>query len=673
MLFSIQFTHLKESFKYYLYIFISAYLLTSTYQIWAEDSEKLFYQLQHTNGIMFFIIFIACFSLLYGLHEMNDKLIYRHIFYFSSSFYILSYLWKSHNLLMVLGILLIIYIGHFYAYWHKSQASLLYGILGILALIKAYTLSNHPNAHDKFTIDLSDISLHLWLGILLIYIISLLCSQFLLGKISFYLQKIPRTYRRNALKITVITLAGGLLIYICQLLYAKSITQSFSTFDKGLFTQMFENMAQGKGPMTTLERDKWLSHFAVHVSPIFYLMLPFYMIWPSAETLEILQVIVTFSGIIPFYLIIKQLNFSPILRYGLLFIYLFAPALTAGHNYGLHENCFLAPLILWLIYANIKQNRLMIMLFVALTLAVKEDAAIYVVAIGSYFLLQSRFYTGGARKRWVFGVQIVLPIFYFIACLYWLNQHGDGSMTTRFNNFMLEDQTGLTYVVSNIISNPTYTLTSFFTQEKLLYLLTLFSSLAFLPLMQAHWESYLLMIPMIVINLLSDYPYQVNLGFQYHYGSSVLLIFMALLAIDDIRQFHGIHSRWIPTVTIISILVSFTFYQEYLDKASYAHRKFQENPQEYLNRIDTLNSIPSDKNILAFGNFTSHIQGSTALYDIFYHNDRKVDPEIDYLVASQHLLNHENIEKDVIKKYMDAGYQTSDLSSDQIIVLEKPS
>lgn len=41
--------------------------------------------------------------------------------------------------------------------------------------------------------------------------------------------------------------------------------------------------------MTTCERDRVLSHFAVHVSPIYYLFLPFYALFPSPVTLEVLQ------------------------------------------------------------------------------------------------------------------------------------------------------------------------------------------------------------------------------------------------------------------------------------------------------------------------------------------------------------------------------------------------
>lgn len=61
-----------------------------------------------------------------------------------------------------------------------------------------------------------------------------------------------------------------------SLRYYKLCTPAF---DFGIFTQMFENMKDGLGPVTTVERNYELSHFAVHFSPAYYLMLPFYMLF----------------------------------------------------------------------------------------------------------------------------------------------------------------------------------------------------------------------------------------------------------------------------------------------------------------------------------------------------------------------------------------------------------
>ena len=58
-----------------------------------------------------------------------------------------------------------------------------------------------------------------------------------------------------------------------------------SAYDFGLFSQMYYYMDKCLLPLTTCERDGLLSHFAVHLSPIFYLLLPLYKLFPRPETL----------------------------------------------------------------------------------------------------------------------------------------------------------------------------------------------------------------------------------------------------------------------------------------------------------------------------------------------------------------------------------------------------
>ena len=55
-----------------------------------------------------------------------------------------------------------------------------------------------------------------------------------------------------------------------------------SAYDFGIFSQMYYYMDKGLSPLTTCERDGLLSHFAVHLSPVFYLLLPFYKLVPGA-------------------------------------------------------------------------------------------------------------------------------------------------------------------------------------------------------------------------------------------------------------------------------------------------------------------------------------------------------------------------------------------------------
>ena len=100
----------------------------------------------------------------------------------------------------------------------------------------------------------------------------------------------------------------------------------------------------------TVERDGLLSHFDVHVSPIYYLMLPFYMIAPGPYTLQVLQAAVMASAVIPLWLIGKRHGLSGLQRTLLCGVLLLYPAFSGAAGYDIHENCFLTPCILWLFY-----------------------------------------------------------------------------------------------------------------------------------------------------------------------------------------------------------------------------------------------------------------------------------------------------------------------------------
>ena len=63
------------------------------------------------------------------------------------------------------------------------------------------------------------------------------------------------------------------------------------------------------------------------------------------------------------------------------------PALSGGASYDLHENCFLVPLVLWLLYAVDTRRTVLAALTAVLLLCVKEDAAMYAAVIALWEMI----------------------------------------------------------------------------------------------------------------------------------------------------------------------------------------------------------------------------------------------------------------------------------------------
>lgn len=593
-----------------------------------------------------------------------------------ASVYLLLVIYKSPSLLITLSFFLLgfaIY-AKLYLDSHPWRHWILIALLLTFprALYRLY--NGYPYDIGRFVIDHSAWNINqIWTIIFsLVYslVLILLLERFISKQITKFSSDKMQRFAYWAVAIFGVVYVTYLSITVIY----RIKTFAPSTFDIGIFTQMFESMRRDLSAITTLERDKPLSHFAVHVSPIYYLMLPFYAIWPYLETLEILQILIVFSGVIPLKLILDQLNLPKLIKPAVLLWFVLTPALTTAGNYFLHENCFLVPLLLWLIYANIRQWRWQLYLITALNLMVKEDAFIYVFSVGLYFLIQQRFALD-KKQKWRVGLsQLVFPSLYFALGLYFLTTHGDGAMVTRFDNFLLAEEKGLGAVVKNILLNPSYTFASLFTQRKLYYVFLLFLTQAFLPLMQKRWENYLLLVPLIVINLLSDYVYQADFGFQYSYGTNTLVFFMSLLALDSLMTLSKSNlifprlAAFLVAIGIISssaALYSMTSHR-YSDTLTY-----WQNKAMYDSIHETLGAIDTDQQLLAFGAYTISLREAPHLYDLFYHNNREVNPEIDQIVLPRSIFEGDYAEAEVVKKYLAVGYKEAPESTAYVVILQK--
>lgn len=301
-----------------------------------------------------------------------------------------------------------------------------------------------------------------------------------------------------------------------------------SAYDFGLFSQMYYYMGKCLLPLTTCERDGLLSHFAVHLSPIFYLLLPLYKLFPRPETLLAAQALLVASGLIPLCLLGRKLRLGPgtVFTFGL--IYCAYPAFMGGCFYDFHENAFLAPLILWTLYWMECRRFKIMCIFTLFILLVKEDAPVYAACIGLYLFLGKRNYPYGA------GIFLASCI-YFCAAIWYLSHFGDGAMINRFDNYISDESLGLLGMFKTILVNPLYVAAQMLTQDKLIFFLQMLLPLGFLPLLTLRWQRWVLLIPFVLINLMSNYKYQHSILFQYTFGSAPLLFYLAMVNLRDFR------------------------------------------------------------------------------------------------------------------------------------------
>lgn len=322
--------------------------------------------------------------------------------------------------------------------------------------------------------------------------------------------------------VIIMLLFTALVGITCSLKYKNHWTPCY---DFGIFSQMFYYMKETGQALVTCERDGLLSHFAVHFSPIFYLLLPFYCLFPSPVTLMIGQCSVVAAGVFPLVKICKNHKLSNAASLAFALCYILYPVFTGGCLFYIHENNFLAPLILFLIYFLERKKTVVVFIFALLTLLVKEDAAVYVAVVSLYFIFANKNY------KCNFSL-LVFSIIYFICVTGMLSAYGDGVMTGRYENYIYDDG-GLFSVIKAAVQNPLYVVYQSLTEKKIMFILQMLVPLLFMPFCSKKASRLILLIPFLLVNIMTNYVYQYDIDYQYGFGSGAILIYMSVINYAD--------------------------------------------------------------------------------------------------------------------------------------------
>ena len=444
-------------------------------------------------------------------------------------------------------------------------------------------------------------------------------------------------------------LAIGSILFIGGITTVRYLSHWTPNYDFGIFAQMYTYMKETFMPMTTCERDMLVSHFYVHFSPIFYVLLPIYYVFPSPVTLMFGQALVIASGLIPLYLLTKKYHFSNIVTILISLIYILLPSLVGGSFYYIHENQFLTPLILWLFYFIEKNNGVGTVSFALLVMLVKEDAPVYVAFVALYFILSKRNVKKGA-------VLLVLSIVYFITVIKLLSIFGEGAMFNRFDNYNYDQSGSVLTLIKAVLLNPIYVIRECFKEKKFLFMVQMFLPMAFVPLMINKPSKLILLCPLILINLMPDYGYMYNVGYQYTYGSSAFLIYLFIINYVTIKK------PWNKKILMIAVMSSIIlFTSQYFDKIN-TFRSYLDNIEEHKTIDSALDMIPEDASVKASTFLVANLFDHKELYEL-----ETTKHETEYVVLD---LRYESKEHKV-EQYQNDQYETIFLKDNIIGVFRK--
>ncbi len=506
-------------------------------------------------------------------------------------------------------------------------------------------------------------NLYLTIGVMLV---SLVVIAYALNKMPPMKQSDKKSDRICVAIISVF--AAAMVVFISVGTIHHHYLFYTGTHDFGLFVQMFHSLADNLTAVTSCERDRFMSHFEIHSSYIFYLLVPIFKLFPYEETLLVAQAMLAMGGIVPFILIAKKRGFT---GFQLLLIgaaYVFSTSLIAPCFYDFHENAFLPTLLMWTLWAVDTKKTLPFYIFSVLVCMVKEDAPLFIISIGMYAFFENK----GSLKRLHGLFAAMLSGAYMVFITKWLTENGDGQTMTssRFGHLLLDSDGGIVDVVFNSFSNPGYLLSLLIQEKTLVFLLQVMIPLLFLPFFTKKIHRFLLMIPFIVTNLIigANYGYAADIGFQYIFGPATLLIFMSLINVNDMTPQMR---RNIPVLWGIAALLFFVG----TDAANLKYvRQYNEKRDYYIQSEQMLDSIPEDAVIAGNALIISHVCDRDEVY-IFDYNDINadktalIDPERYDFVA---LFIKTEIYGDAVPLLEEEGFTLWSQSNDHIVIYKSP-
>lgn len=153
------------------------------------------------------------------------------------------------------------------------------------------------------------------------------------------------------------------------------------------------------------------SHYARHATPISFLLLPIYALHQSADTLLILQSLFVGAGAIPLFLLARR-RLPPWVAVIVAFAYLLSPSVHGANLYEFHY-LTLGPTVFWTAIYLLDARRLKTaVVFLLLTLLVREDVATWVPMLGMGLVLS------GLAPRAGIGIAIVGSIYVLLTKFY---------------------------------------------------------------------------------------------------------------------------------------------------------------------------------------------------------------------------------------------------------------
>ena len=424
-------------------------------------------------------------------------------------------------------------------------------------------------------------------------------------------------------------------------------------WDLGIFDQVVWNIANGNGMSTTLEFVQ--NHFAVHMSPILYLLAPGYMLFPSPYFLLILQTLALALGAWPLYLLAKS-RFIAI-------IYLLYPSLHWINWFDFHPIAFLVPAFLAAFYFAEKRRWGLMSLFLILAASAQEDAILVVAFFGIYLIFRTSDVLGTSDVQKIGFLILFLSVLYFLLAVKFIMPYFGGGLL-RIDRYA---QLGGSFseILKNLFIHQSLFINTIFQWQKFVYLFWLFLPVAFLPLLAP--REWILLVPGLAQNLLTNYAPQFASAYQYD-SALIAGIFIAtaygIKKAISLLKTNGFLSAGLVMTVFLAFLVRspispFNFSAELFKKS--------ERTEAFQKMIE---HVPKNASVAAHTQIVPHLSQREKIYMLGY--EPAFEPDILLIDGSDYFgFGSPEFFASHIQKYADSGKYSVEILNDRYYILTR--
>lgn len=383
-------------------------------------------------------------------------------------------------------------------------------------------------------------------------------------------------------------------------------------FDLGNMDQTVWNTLNGRIFQTSSDGIGIISRLSVHADFMLIFLAPFYLIWPDARMLLLLQTVIVGLGVFFVYLISLHYTRSRNISLAFGISYLFNPFVHHTILYDFHAVTLATTLLLAAYYFFLKKKYWNFVVFAILAAITKEQVWLIAALFGLVDLMRN---LKAEKTRKLISIALfIIPLCIFVYIV-WVAIPGLRGSNHFAISYYSDFGSSPTEIVQNIMFSPGKTLETFLREDRTLYLFRLFSPVGFLALLSP--ITLIFAVPDLLINMLSSNEQLRHVYYQYSTNLTPFIFISAIVGLK--KALTKIKS--IPSYALITYLLFWTFFSAYqfgpLPGARFPNLAMIASPQknkEFINKH--LATIPSTNSVSATNNLGSHLSQREELYSL---------------------------------------------------------